>query len=94
MEQQKNQQETKIISKDVVQGRPLDFSFLKIQDIGCKWLLQVNSFLHLHLELKKENARSGKRKPIIETDDEEDQKKVWLDLWLCSVTSLNLHFWC
>ncbi|CDW82522.1 leucine-rich repeat-containing protein 51-like [Stylonychia lemnae] len=43
-----------------VSGNPLDFSFLKLQNIES---------------LKKEEPRSGKRKPIEESEDEEDQKK-------------------
>lgn len=30
------------------------------------------------LALKKEEPRAGKRKPIEESEDEEEQKKVWL----------------
>ena len=41
-------------------GKPLDFSFLKLQDVES---------------LKKERARAGRRKPILKDDDEEDQKK-------------------
>jgi len=40
-----------------VPQKPLDFSFLKIVDIG---------------QLRKEVARGGKRRPIPESDDEED----------------------
>ena len=41
-------------------GPPLDFSFLKLQDVQC---------------LKKERPRKGKRKPIEKDEDEEDAKK-------------------
>ena len=41
-------------------GPPLDFSFLKLQDVLC---------------LKKERERGGKRKPIEKDEDEEDTKK-------------------
>lgn len=41
-------------------GPPLDFSFLKLQDVQS---------------LKKERPRAGKRKPIEKDDDEEDNKK-------------------
>lgn len=41
-------------------AKPLDFSFLKINNI---------------LILKKEDCRSGKRKKIPESDEEEDAKK-------------------
>lgn len=54
-------QETIIHSKYSVSEKPLDFSFLKLQDIQ---------------QLKKEQARDGKRKPIQESDEEEDMKKV------------------
>jgi len=42
-------------------AKPLDFSFLKINNIAI---------------LKKEDCRSGKRKKIPESDEEEDAKKV------------------
>uniref|UniRef100_A0A7S3FUK3 Leucine-rich repeat-containing protein 51 n=1 Tax=Strombidium rassoulzadegani TaxID=1082188 RepID=A0A7S3FUK3_9SPIT len=41
-------------------GTPLDFSFLKLQDVQS---------------LRKETPRAGKRKPIEKEDDEEDAKK-------------------
>jgi len=41
-------------------GKPLDFSFLKITEIAA---------------LKKENARGGIRKPILQDEDEEENKK-------------------
>ena len=41
-------------------GPPLDFSFLKLQDVQS---------------LRKERPRAGKRKPIEKDDDEEDNKK-------------------
>jgi len=44
-----------------VASKPLDFSFLKIADVG---------------QLKKEVQRGGNRRPIPESDDEDDQKKV------------------
>ena len=52
-------------------GNPLDFSFLKLENIEGELLL-----LTLISALKKEEPRSGKRKPIEESDDEEEQKKV------------------
>lgn len=42
-----------------VSGNPLDFSFLGLKKIEL---------------LKKEEARSGKRKPIENSDDEEEKK--------------------
>jgi hypothetical protein len=41
-------------------GQPLDFSFLKLQDVQA---------------LKKERPRAGVRKPIEKEEDEEDSKK-------------------
>jgi len=41
-------------------GPPLDFSFLKLQEVQS---------------LRKERPRAGKRKPIEKDEDEEDQKK-------------------
>ena len=41
------------------QGPPLDFSFLKLQDVQS---------------LRKERPRAGKRKPIEKDDEEEDEK--------------------
>jgi len=41
-------------------GPPLDFSFLKLQDVHA---------------LRKERPRAGKRKPIEKDEDEEDTKK-------------------
>ena len=41
-------------------GPPLDFSFLKLQDV---------------ISLRKERPRAGKRKPIEKDDDEEETKK-------------------
>jgi len=41
-------------------GPPLDFSFLKLQEVQS---------------LRKENPRAGKRKPIEKDEDEEDTKK-------------------
>ena len=41
-------------------GAPLDFSFLHLKDVES---------------LYKEDSRSGKRRPIIESDDEDDNKK-------------------
>lgn len=41
-------------------AQPLDFSFLKLQDVQS---------------LKKERPRAGKRKPIEKDEDEEDAKK-------------------
>ena len=42
------------------QGKPLDFSFLKLQDVHS---------------LRKERPRDGKRKPIEKDEEEEDSKK-------------------
>ena len=74
-----------------VSGRPLDFSFMKIEDIASKYRLKcfnlnlvtphskyliINFFVLLFLsELRKENERGGLRKPIIMSEDEEDAKK-------------------
>ena len=44
-----------------ISDKPLDFSFLKLTDIA---------------QLRKEGARDGKRKPIAESDEDDDQKKV------------------
>lgn len=41
-------------------GKPLDFSFLKIMEVGS---------------LRKERPRAGRRKPIEKDEDEEDAKK-------------------
>jgi len=41
-------------------GAPLDFSFLKLQDVAS---------------LKKKRPRAGKRKPIEKDEDEDDVKK-------------------
>lgn len=41
-------------------GEPLDFSFLKLQDV---------------LSLRKKRPRAGKRKPIEKDEDEDDVKK-------------------
>ena len=41
-------------------GPPLDFSFLKLEDV---------------LSLRKKRPRGGKRKPIEKDEDEEDGKK-------------------
>ena len=41
-------------------GPPIDFSFLKLQDVQS---------------LRKERPRAGKRKPIEKDEDEEDSKK-------------------
>lgn len=53
--------ETNIQSKYAISAKPLDFSFLNLTDIA---------------QLRKEVARSGNRKKIPESDDEEDSKKV------------------
>lgn len=44
-----------------ISDKPLDFSFLKMTEIA---------------QLKKEPQRSGKRKPIHESEEEDDVKKV------------------
>lgn len=41
-------------------GKPLDFSFMRIQTVA---------------QLRKEHARGGIRKEIVQSDDEEDAKK-------------------
>lgn len=46
--------------KYTISGRPLDFSFMKIDNIA---------------KLRKENERGGLRKPIVQSEDEEDAKK-------------------
>jgi len=43
-----------------VSAKPLDFSFMKIDSVT---------------KLRKEHARSGLRKEIVQSDDEEDVKK-------------------
>lgn len=45
-------------------GEPLDFSFLKLQDVQS---------------LRKERPRAGQRKAIEKEDDEEDNKKELLN---------------
>jgi hypothetical protein len=50
-----------IKSEYKVSGAPLDFSFLNLQEVA---------------QLRKEVARSGNRKKIPESDDEEEMKKV------------------
>ena len=51
-------------------GNPLDFSFLKLQTVE-------STASHVDLVgLRKEEPRSGRRKPIEESEDEEEQKKV------------------
>lgn len=47
-------------AKYKVPGKPLDFSFLKLTEIA---------------KLRKVNPRDGKRKPIPESDEEEQQTK-------------------
>lgn len=52
-------------------GNPLDFSFLKLQSVeGISFLFTCM------LALRKEEPRAGKRRPIEESDDEEEAKKV------------------
>lgn len=58
-----------------VSGNPLDFSFLKLTDIESI----IHYKLQICLGLRKEEPRAGKRKPVRESDDEED-KKVFLNL--------------
>ena len=53
--------DTRIIASHKAVAKPLDFSFLKIDNIH---------------KLKQELPRGGRRKPIIESDDEEESKKV------------------
>jgi hypothetical protein len=52
--------ETRIVASHVNLAKPLDYSFLKIDNI---------------LSIKKMLPRGGKRKPIIESDDEEERTK-------------------
>ena len=75
------------ISKYSVSAVPLDFSFLNLQDV---------------ISLRKQVTRSGHRKPIPESDDEEEQKKVsklsqkfsnnCLYLMLCRMRTVRT--WC
>lgn len=51
----------------------MDFSFLKLLDVDCKCFQES---LPSDVGLKKEEPRAGKRKPIEESDDEEELKKV------------------
>ena len=59
-------------------GNPLDFSFLKLQDIESKFNHNIYEGLNIlqltFLGLKKEEPRAGKRKPVEENEDEEDKK--------------------
>lgn len=55
-----------------VSAQPLDFSFLKIADIA---------------QLRKEVERKGSRRPIPESEDEEDQKKVSLEVSIFRTTT-------
>ena len=41
MEQSNKPSEIRIMANHSVQGKPLDFSFLKIQDITCKFVLTI-----------------------------------------------------
>ena len=51
-----------------VSGNPLDFSFLKLTDIESIFIQKLQN----SLGLRKEEPRSGKRKPVKESDDEDD----------------------
>jgi len=53
-------QETIVRANYTMSDKPLDFSFLKLTEI---------------VQLKKEQVRGGKRKPIPESDEEDDPKK-------------------
>ena len=59
--QPEQQADQRIIAGHKSNAKPLDFSFLSIEDIE---------------NLKKLGPRSGLRKPIPESDDEEEDKKV------------------
>ena len=50
-----------MVAKHTVSDKPLDFSFLKLTEVA---------------QLRKEQSRSGKRKAIVESDEEDDVKKV------------------
>lgn len=53
----KAQADANMVASHVIPDKPLDFSFLKITNV---------------LALKSTDARGGKRKPIIQDDDEEE----------------------
>lgn len=58
----------------ITSDKPLDFSFLNLQNIECKY--QPYSITENSIALKKEDPRAGKRKPIEESEDEEESKKT------------------
>ena len=66
--------DTRIVASHKVNAKPLDFSFLKIDNIQSK--LSVALLTWYSIDLRKEPQRGGKRKPIPESDDEEESKKV------------------
>ena len=55
-------------------GPPLDFSFMKITNVECKFL---SCLTRLWVELKREQERKtgAKRKPIKEDEEEDDGKQ-------------------
>jgi hypothetical protein len=55
----------------IANAQPLDFSFLHLQNVESN----KNNFMSV-IGLKKEEPRAGKRKPIEESEDEEETKKV------------------
>ena len=59
--QEQQAADQRIMAGHKTSAKPLDFSFLAIEDIGG---------------LIKLGPRSGVRKPIPESDDEEEEKKV------------------
>ena len=64
-------QETIVRAKYTISGKPLDFSFLKLTNVE---------------QLRKEVPRdNGKRKPIAESDEEEDMKKVSYSFFVCAI---------
>lgn len=54
-------QVTKVRAEKAISDKPLDFSHLKLTDINM---------------LLKEQERTGRRRPIIDSEDEEENKKV------------------
>ena len=72
MDVKKTNSELEVTASYKVSSKPLDFSFLKIVDVA---------------QLRKEVARGGTRRPIPESDDEEDMKKVSLTLSICRTTT-------
>ena len=58
----------------ITSDKPLDFSFLNLQNIECKY--HRETITEKSIALKKEDPRAGKRKPIEESEDEEESKKT------------------